>query len=55
MLPTQARLLSPVLPPAAQRSGSIKVSPCLSCCPGLVGAVSTREVPPTLLSRQASP
>lgn len=47
MLPAQARLLSPVLPPAAQRTGSIKVSPCLSCHPGLAGAVGTREAPPT--------
>lgn len=45
VLPAQARLLSPVLPPAAQRSGSIKVSPCLSCYPALVGAVGTREAP----------
>lgn len=46
VLPAQARLLSPVLPPAAQRTGSIKVSPCLSCHPGLAGAVGTEEEQP---------
>lgn len=37
----EAHLLFPVLPPAAQRSGS-KVSPCLFCCPGLTSAVGNR-------------
>lgn len=53
VLPAQARLLSPVLPPAAQRTGSIKVSPCLSCHPGLAGAVGTKEAqpPPPLIAQ----
>ena len=48
VLPAQAPLLSPVLPPAAQKSGSMKVSPCLSCRAGLAGAVGTRDPSPPI-------